>query len=230
MNLVPIYDSKDRIAEIDELVKNGVFSSRAEVYRMGAFLMITNQKAREFSKTSQLDPVLFGNHIKECLDFILNKNVSGIENELRFIINGMIFREILFSLQSKENERIVFETIREGLILYEKTLTKFENLNGSQRTNLFDSLERDLRILNDYVEKQKTELTRKRTLATGTIGIGKAMAAAELLARCYALTGSQTYETQPRSQNEIFVTTSGSPIMTSILNKKQIPVTDYLGV
>lgn len=161
MELISLNDAKSRIEDIDELVRNGEFSSRAEVYRTGALLMITRPAARELAKKGQLDRTLFGNHIKTCLNAIKSNDLDKMHDELRFVIDGLIFRELLSTVLSEDKDRIAFETIREGLTLYEKNLAKINVMDEDTRNNFLSDLTRDLSILENYIEestKQEIQL------------------------------------------------------------------------
>jgi len=149
MRLINIYDSAGRIAQVDSLVEAGEFSSRTELYRSGALLMVLHKNIRDLSSKAQLDPAIFGKHIKECLSSIQQKNTDTILDELRFIINGLIFRELTSILLTEEDDRISFETFRTGLQNYEKTLMKFNQLEQSYKDVFFTQLENDLNIFTN---------------------------------------------------------------------------------
>ena len=158
MELISLNDASSRIDDIDELVKRGEFSSRAEAYRTGAILMILRPEVRELARKTQLDPVIFGSHIKMCLDAIKNNELDKLNDELQFVVDGLIFRELLSTVLSEENERIAFETIREGLTLYRKNLPKINELKDDERKDFLSGLQRDLTALETYVsEMEKRE-------------------------------------------------------------------------
>ncbi len=152
MDLITLHDSQSKISDIDELVQKGEFSSRAEAYRSGALLMITRPKARELSKKGLLDLKLFGKHVKSCLDAIKNDNLDTVKTELNFVINGLMFSELLSTVLDKEKDRIAFETIREGLTLYETNLSRTSDSDISIKEDFFTDLQRDLTLLEEYVK------------------------------------------------------------------------------
>lgn len=151
--MITLHESKSTLEDIDNLVKRGEFSSRAEVYRMGGLLLSTRPEVRELVKRAQLDTMIFRNHIKACLNTIENNIIEKIQDELHFVIDGMIFRELLSSVLSEENERVGFQTIREGLTMYEKTLPRINEMNETEKKSLLSGLKRDLGALQYYVEQ-----------------------------------------------------------------------------
>jgi len=153
MERILLNDAKSRIEDVDWLVKKGEFSSRAEVYRIGALLMITRPPVRELAKKGQLDLTIFRNHIKTCLSAIKSNDFDKMHDELRFVVDGLIFRELLSSVLSEDNDRIAFETIREGLTLYEKNLTKINVMDEDTKRNFLSDLTRDLNILENYIQE-----------------------------------------------------------------------------
>lgn len=156
MEMITVHESKSTLEDIDNLVKRGEFTSRAEVYRMGALLLATRPEVRTLAKRAQLDPMIFRNHIKQCLDAIEKNIVDKIQDKLHFVIDGMIFRELLSSVLSEENERAGFETIREGITMYEKTLPKINEMEENERKSFLNGLKRDLSALQYYVEQTGT--------------------------------------------------------------------------
>ena len=167
MERILLNDAKSRIEDVDELVKRGEFSSRAEVYRIGALLMITRPQVRELAKKGQLDLALFKNHIRTCLNAIKSNDLDKVHDELRFVIDGLIFRELLSTVLSEDNDRIAFETIREGLTLYEKNLAKINVMDEGTRKNFLSDIIRDLSVLEDYIqESAKQEIQFEQFLPT----------------------------------------------------------------
>ena len=139
---------------MDSLVDDGEFSSRAEVYRAGSLIMVLQKNARDLLHKSQLDPTIFGKHLKNCLDSIANNNPDSTLDELRFIISGLIFRELTSILLNEYDEKVSFENFRTGLQNYEKTLMKFEQLKDNEKDIFFPQLKNDLSILKTYVAEQ----------------------------------------------------------------------------
>lgn len=154
MKLIQIYDSANRIRQIDTLVENEEYSSRAEVYRTGALLLLMNHKVKDLIRKSQLDPMIFEKHIKKCLDAVNAKNNLVLLEELRYVINGLTFRELTSLLLGEEDDRMTFETMREGLQNYEKTLAVFEKLNVESKDVFYTQLSNDIKILTSYVDEQ----------------------------------------------------------------------------
>jgi len=165
MKLVQIYDSAGRIAQIDYLVEQGEYSSKTEVYRTGAFLLLIQNKARDLSHKAQLDPIIFEKHIKKCLNAIKTKNNNLLLDELRYVINGITFRELTSLLLGEEDDRVTFETLRDGLQNYEKTLMIFDTLDTSLQEKFYTQLENDVKTLEEYIKEQTNVAGIKETIS-----------------------------------------------------------------
>jgi len=155
MELITLNDARSRIQDIDELVKQGEFSSRAEVYRTGALLLLMSPATRKLVRKLELDTTLFEKHVKNCLSRIKNLDIKSVQTELDFIKSGMMIRELLTSVLGQEKEKEAYQAFREGLTQYSTALSRFEELKEEEKKVLFSSIANEITALGNYIDERK---------------------------------------------------------------------------
>jgi Arc/MetJ-type ribon-helix-helix transcriptional regulator len=151
MKLITIHESENTLDAIDELVRQRVFNSRAEVYRTGALLMITVNSARMLARANRLEEKLYVKEVRRALssvssgDFVKASTVlAGLEEALRL-------KAVLDRVGGKDGEGL--ETLADGLRGYSQALSRADSLDAMSRERLVRDLQRDLQAFGLATKK-----------------------------------------------------------------------------
>ena len=148
VKLITLKENESRLEAIDTLVKQGVFSSRAEVYRAGALLMITLEDARRLSRLNLLEEGLYGRTVHRCLSMIREGDITGAGSILRQIEEALRLRGLIATLSGGLDSESV-ETLADGMGKYADTLARFDAFPDVTRKRMVSDLERDLKAIRN---------------------------------------------------------------------------------
>jgi hypothetical protein len=162
MHSIIIHDADWKVTRLDELVKKGVFSSRAEAYRAGALLVATLPTAHELSTLGQLDSSLYGLRLKKCLSELKRGNPQGAKMELSMVLTALRVRSLIGPLLGEKNARSEdYESLANDLSHYDETLSQFDKLDKRTQTELIRDLKRDIGALIEGLKEIETSAQRR---------------------------------------------------------------------
>ncbi len=145
MKLITIHETENTLEAIDELVRQRVFNSRAEVYRTGALLMITVDTARRLAKANRLDEKLYSSDVKTIQSLIQEGKFDEAEEKLTNVEEGLRLKSVLNRVGGKDAEGV--ETLADGLHRYARALSRAAGMQPKTRERLVSDLKRDLTAL-----------------------------------------------------------------------------------
>jgi len=149
-----INESDWKIDAINQLVKGGTFSSKSELYRAGALMMIVMDRAKRLLSVDRLDPVLFEKDTKKCLDLVGKNELHDAGLLIDKLAEAMEFRAMISPLLGDQDEES-FETVARGLTEYAEKLSKSDKLNEETRKRLIFGLKRDLTAILIFLSRDK---------------------------------------------------------------------------
>jgi len=79
LELISLHEDPEKVRAIDKMVHDGVFGSRAEVYRTGAYLLLTLKEARRLAMLDKLDPALVGKKVRSIVESLDNDRLSDLD-------------------------------------------------------------------------------------------------------------------------------------------------------
>lgn len=157
MKMITLHESDWKLARIDSLVKEGVFSSRAELYRAGALMMMMMSEAPKYAKLDKLDSDLFGKEIKVCLDGLRTNSYEIAIEKLKEISDTLKLRAAICPLINDPNKDI-FLTLADTMKKYSELVLKFTQFDKEERNQIIDEVQRELLILLEYLKLSEEDL------------------------------------------------------------------------
>lgn len=157
MKLISLHESDWKLSRVDSLVREGVFSSRAEVYRAGALVLVLMSEAQRYAKLDKLDSDLFGKEIKVCLDGLRSRAYGIAKEKLREIADTLKLRAIICPLLNDQNMNN-FMTLSETMKKYADLLSKFDSFDKEEQSEIVEEIQRDLSILLEFLKLTEEEL------------------------------------------------------------------------
>lgn len=161
MRMITLHEADWKLSKIDALVKEGVFSSRAEAYRSGALMMIYVTEAQKLAKLDKLDADLFGKEVKICLDSLHENRFEIAREKLDEISDTLRLRSIISPILQDPNKD-AFLTMSDTLKRHSESLSKFESLTPDDREILIEDIKREMSILHEYLKFSQSELVESR--------------------------------------------------------------------
>lgn len=161
MKMITLHEADWKLSKIDSLVKEGVFSSRAEAYRAGALMMIYVTEAQKLAKLDKLDADLFGKEVKICVDSLASGQYEIAKAKLEEISETLRLRSVL-SVILQDPNRDVFLTLSDTLKRHSESLAQFENLSPDDRKILLEDIQREMSILHEYLKLGENDLVKGR--------------------------------------------------------------------
>lgn len=144
MHTIIIHDADWKVTRLDELVKKGVFSSRAEAYRAGALLVATLPNAHELSTLGQLDSSLYGAHLKKCIAGLKMGDIGSAKLELEMVLTALRVRALLGPLLAEKNDRSEdYESLANDLSHYDEAISQFDEFDKRTQSELIKDMKRD---------------------------------------------------------------------------------------
>jgi len=156
MKMIGIDESEWKLAKIDSLVKEGVFSSRSEAYRSGALIMCIMDEAQKLAKIDRLDSDLFGREVRFCLKSLEQKKYQIVIEKLKEISDTIRLRGLLSPLIDTESDRDSFETLSFSVKKYANTIEQFDSYNETTQRRIIEDLKRDLSAIVYYLEQKES--------------------------------------------------------------------------
>lgn len=160
MKLITLHESDWKLSKIDSIVKEGIFSSRAEVYRSGALLMILMNEAQKLAKLDRLDSELFGREIHMCLESLRQKKYGIMSEKLKEISDTLRLRAIISPLLDGSDKES-FETMSNGIKKYADTVARFNQFDQTTKERMINDLKRDLSAIQYYLEETEGKMMKE---------------------------------------------------------------------
>lgn len=156
MQSIIIHDADWKVSRLDELVKKGVFSSRAEAYRAGALLVATLPNAHELRSLGQLDSSLFSAHLKRCLSKLREGDSYNAKLELQMVITALRVRALLGPLLGEDAQWTEdYESLANDLSRYDDSLSQFNNFPKKSQTEILEDLRRDIEAILQGIKQNE---------------------------------------------------------------------------
>ena len=147
---------------LDELVKKGVFSSRAEAYRAGALLVATLPGAQKLRVLGQLDDALYGAHLKRCLAELKKLDQGKARLELGMALDALRTRALIGPLLGEKSDWSQdYELLAVDLSHYDQVLSRFDKFDQNTRKGIIEDLGRDIAATLEGLKRVEEEVRYK---------------------------------------------------------------------
>ena len=147
---------------LDELVKKGVFSSRAEAYRAGALLVATLPGAQKLRVLGQLDNAIYGTHLKKCVAELKKFDHRKARLELGMALDALRTRALIGPLLGEKVEWSQdYESLAADLSHYEQVLSEFDKFDQNTRKGIIEDLRRDIAATLEGIKSVEDEIRYK---------------------------------------------------------------------
>ena len=150
MKLISHHDNESSLGAIDQLVQTGVFSSRSELYRLGAMMVLSVEGARKLAGVGKLDHALLDEEVRNSLRALRSGNVQEALNWLKQIETALRFRATLTPLLGQTNKS-TFETLADGVAQYVEVLSNFNSYPAATKRQIVSDIRRDMLTLRHAI-------------------------------------------------------------------------------
>src|SRR2546427_6570263 len=165
-------DDPQKVKAVDKLVAEGAFGSRSEVYRTGAWLLLTIKEARRLTVLDRLEPVRLKGRVQRIINAIDCEDIEATRKGLGWVEEALRLRATLSPLLGEEDLRDSFETAADGFVRYSETLAKLHEHDAKTKHRILSDLKRDVAAIGPMVAKSETEASTELQFETPIILIG----------------------------------------------------------
>ena len=142
VKLITIHETESTLEAVDNLVRQRVFNSRAEVYRTGALLMVTIDSARRLAKADRLDEELYSREVRRVTRLLHRGEFQAAQEGLTGVEDGLRLKAILNRVGGRDAEGT--ETLADGFHRNGRTLARAAEMEPGVRRPVVRDLSRDL--------------------------------------------------------------------------------------
>jgi hypothetical protein len=125
-----------------------------------ALLGILMTRARKLVRANRLDSELFGQDIKQCLEYLKDKKLDLLQSKLSLISEKLKRRSIISSILELP-DKDSFETTSLTFNNYSRLISKFKRFNHNSQEEIMEDLTRDLSALKMYIDRSSPQTIRQ---------------------------------------------------------------------
>lgn len=151
MRLISLYDSEWKIQRIDNLVRQGLFASRTEVYRYGSFLMTFMPEARRLASLAEFNSRKFKQKLRQAVEAIDERDIQTVIDELQDLGDGFVIKSFIASILL-DKRAADFESFKDTMRKSVEVLARIDHFDTEEQDTLLKDLKRDLIELMEMQE------------------------------------------------------------------------------